>query len=191
MRHPAEPEPEPSEFTPQPDVKTLASKFIKAQNERILNRYTVDGERIPSYEYDPLVTTDPTDPVVYLNSLNYIPVPPSRRERVDRLKVLLTGLRQQYLDAQQADVWFDPMDDAASVEKGGINSLSNDDQELVRDYLQYLHRVTKPRGLHASEIPHDTISDQETSNGKHALRLVREKGRRALQLNGEGAPIEG
>jgi len=190
MRQPADPEPEPSESTLKPDAKSLASKFLKAQEERILNNYTVDGERIPSYENDPLVNTDPTDPIVFLNSINYIPVPESRREEIDRLKVLFTGLRQQFLDAKAADVWYDPMDDAASVEKGGISSLSLEDQKFVRAYLMYLRRVTKAKGVHASEIPHDVISEQDASNGRHAIQLVREKGRRALQLNGEGIPQE-
>lgn len=190
MRQPADPEPEPSITRSKQYVKEMADKFLAAQEERITNQYTVDGRRLASYAVDTMVNTDPTDPVYFLNSLNYIPVAPKNRERVDNLKGLLAELRQQFFDAKVADVWFDPMDDAASVEKGGISSLGQQDQEIVRAFLQHLRKVTKPKGIHASETPQDTITEYETTNGRHAIQLVREKGRRALQLNGEGVPQE-
>jgi len=190
MRQPVEPEPEPSITHSKQYVKEMADKFLAAQAERINNQYTIDGKRIGSSRATPRITIDTTNQVELLEDAPSVALSPEESVSVDRLSALVITLRERYFEALKTDTWYDPMDDESSVEKGGINSLTQAEQEFVREYLQHLRELTKPKGAHATDTPHDTIVEYEASRGKHAVQLVREKGRRALQLNGEGVPQE-
>jgi len=129
---------------PSPDPlpsKQHAERFLAAQADRLMNRYTVDRQPIIStlaeivHDGEVVVAGPRNEETPFQMTTEFISV--------------VTRFHKAYMHAYKDDTRrYDPFDDQSLVHDEGFTQLSADEQQHVMEYLQHL--TVESRGKHVA-----------------------------------------